>query len=447
MTFLAQRGHFPKYSGLDWLDGGLPSQAIPWPIPNNLSSHYRLGDEHEAFEQEIRDYGRSKPWLWPSRPHFFFTDIHADADAFLKSLVASGGVEKTGPADHDFRLTEIGRGATFVLGGDCFDKGPDNLRLLRALRNLRDMGADLHILAGNHDIRTYIGIACAGRRDPRYAHLFVRMGQKTVPLFKEIFDTYLAGGRPRRKLGDDEVRRRLFPGEDWYKRFPEAARGIVPPARIEKEIVRIREKTVQFEERCRSLGMSLGGVALALDEARRLFLHPEGEFFWYFNQMKMSYRAGSFLMVHAGIDDRVAAILRQDGVDGLNAHFQKAMSKDLFDLYNGSLGNVFRTKYRPIDHPFTQAGLRDAHAAGIYAVIHGHRRLTAGQQLTLRNGMMNFECDASVDAGTRRLEGLRGVGGAVTVIHPNARIIGVSTDYPLIKVFDSTRFWNLTTIV
>ncbi len=112
----------------------------------------------------------------------------------LASLVASGGVKKTGRADHAFRLTKAGRNAHFIIGGDCFDKGPGNLRLLRTLKQLKNQEVNLRILAGNHDMRTLLGMqVVGGKRNLRNEHFFVRMGVKVVPLLKEINEEFLQG--------------------------------------------------------------------------------------------------------------------------------------------------------------------------------------------------------------------------------------------------------------
>ncbi|MDT8281576.1 MAG: metallophosphoesterase [Gammaproteobacteria bacterium] len=438
-----------EYSGLEWLGGNLPTECITWPIPKKAARIYEPHDEYAVSAKQVKRYTRQKPWIFPSRPHLFFSDMHADADAFLRSLVASGGVKKTGSDDNDFALTPLGEQASFIIGGDCFDKGPDNLRLFRVLARLRELGPDLHILVGNHDLRTYIGLACAGRKDPRHAHLFVRMGKKTAPLFKEIYETYLAGGNHshKHKLSEDEVRAQLFPDEDWYEQFPEAVAGMLSEEQIAKELRRIREKVSEFEFRSKKIGMSLAMVYATLNKARELFLDKDGEFGWYFDEMALCHRAGSFLMLHAGVDDVAAEIIRQRGVEGLNADYKRALEDDLFDLYNGPLGNTFRTKYRETDLPFTEKGLTDINIAGLYAIIHGHRSLLYGQQITLRNGLLNFECDASVDCNTRDLEDLPGLGGAVTIVRPDARILGISTDYPLAKMFDLTRVSELTTVI
>lgn len=106
--------------------------------------------------------------------------------------LASGGVKKTGPEDKDFKLTSEGKKARFILGGDCFDKDPSTLKLLRMIKMLIDKGADVVILSGNHDTRNMLGILSLSMKStPKTEHFFVRMGMKPIPLFKEIHDTYL----------------------------------------------------------------------------------------------------------------------------------------------------------------------------------------------------------------------------------------------------------------
>lgn len=448
MNFVIKKTAVPTYTGYQWTGGRLPRETFPWVDSHKLASFFGTETDESASENELDRYAASKPWVWPARPYFFFSDLHADADALLRSLVASGGVAKTGAGDYDFALTEAGENATFVIGGDCFDKGPHNLRLLRTLKHLIDIGADVVLLVGNHDLRTFIGLSCAGHKDTRHAHLFVRMGKKTVPLFREIFDAYLADGfAPEDVPDEDAIRAHLFPDESWYEQFPAEAAGILPPRRIEKELRRIREKSKEFEAHCHMLGMSLGMVNAAFEKARELFLKPGGDYAWFFERLDLAHRAGSLLMVHAGLDDRAASLLHNQGVDGLNRAFRDALSKDLFDLYNGPLGNVFRTKYRINDLAFTRAGLAATHGAGIYAIVHGHRNQLNGQRITIREGMLNFECDASVDSNTRLMEDLDGPGGAVTVIRPDGTITGISTDAPFAKTFDVTNYSQMAMIV
>ena len=404
-------------------------------------------DLEEASLEDVRQYAADKAWLWPSRLLLFFCDIHADTDAFLLSLTASGGVERTGPGDREYRLTARGRIATFIIGGDCFDKGPNNLRLLSCLQHLLELGADVCVLAGNHDLRTYLGLYYAGRRETKLQHLFVRMGKKTMPLFREIWEAARRDGSADGPLLDDaEVKRRLFPSDSWYNDFRTEAAALIPPKKLLKEIQRIREKTIELETTCKNLGMTLGEVHAALERARHMFLNPDGEFSWYFERMNLARQEGSFLFVHAGVDDAVARVLKNGGVDALNAWYKRLIDADLFELYHGPLGNAFRTKYRDIDFPLTPQGVSDLHGAGIYAIVHGHRNILQGQRMTLRQGVLNFECDASVDCNTRRLEGLEGPGGASVVFEPGGRIRAISTDYPFIKDFDPSRVFEFTSL-
>jgi hypothetical protein len=425
----------------------LPTTFQQWPLPSFVLRIGRGLDPEEASLEQVRRYAGDKAWVWPARLILFFCDIHADTDAFLLSLVASGGVERTGSGDRDYQLTASGKRACFIIGGDCFDKGPENLRLLRCLKHLIDLGADVTILAGNHDLRTYLGLAYAGRRETKLQHLFVRMGKKTMPLFLEVRDAARqAGETDGELLADDEVKRRLFPSEDWYEAFEVAARGSIPPKKLEKEVRRIREKSDELSGTCQKLGLELGEVYAALQRARQMFIDPDGEFAWYFQRMTLARQEGSFLFVHAGVDDTVAAVLRREGVPGLNAWYRNLFEDDLFELYHGAIGNAFRTKYRDIDYPLTPKGVSDLHAAGIYAIVHGHRNILHGQRVTLRQGVLNFECDASVDRNTRILEGLAGPGGAVVVFQPSGRIQAISTDHPFIKDFDPARAFQFTSL-
>lgn len=425
----------------------LPTTFQQWPLPALVLRIGRGLDPHEVSLEQVRRYANGKAWVWPSRLILFFCDIHADTEAFLLSLIASGGIDRTGSGDRDYRLTERGKQACFIIGGDCFDKGPENLRLLRCLRQLIDLGADVTILAGNHDLRTYLGLAYAGRRETKLQHLFVRMGKKTMPLFLEIHEAAgRAGEVDEDLLSDAEVRARLFPDPDWYTAFEAAAKGDIPPKKLEKEVRRIREKSLELETTCRNLGLSLGEVYAALERARRMFIEPDGEFSWYFERMTLARQEGSFLFVHAGVDDQVAEVLHEKGVPGLNAWYQQLFDADLFELYHGAIGNAFRTKYRDIDYPLTERGVGHLHGAGIYAIVHGHRNILHGQRLTLRQGVLNFECDASVDRNTRILEGLAGPGGAAVVFQPAGRIQAISTDYPFIKDFDPARVFQFTSL-
>lgn len=425
----------------------LPSAKESWPPTEGQFFVGPAADDFEVSAVEAKRYLAGKPWVWPTAPHLFFCDVHADAEAFLRSLVASGGVERTGPGDGDFELTARGRESVFVIGGDCFDKGPRNLRLLRAIKKLLDTGAQVELLAGNHDLRTLLGISYIGNKEPRYAHLFVRMGRKSIRLFKEVYDEYLAGTGAGDGVDEAEVKDLLFPGEDWYEKFPEVAQGLIPPKKLEKELVRIREKERELSQRVAKTGMTLGQVYAAVEKCRELFTRPAGEFSWFFREMKLAYRGGSFLFVHAGIDDSTAAVLRAEGVEGLNRRYEAELDSDLFTLYHGPLGNTFRTKYRDIDFQLTDTGVEDVHRAGVYAIVHGHRSLLRGQRLMFRRGMLNFECDCSVDRNTRHLSELRGLGAAVTMFEPDCKVLGVSADHPKVKVFDPASINRAVAIV
>lgn len=433
---------FPRYKGPSWLTESLPTTVEPW-VPGGRNAQARGGSSPAVVTRLLRRAVSHRPWAWPERRVFFISDPHADAQAFVGSLVASGGVKQTGSGLDEIRLTKRGRKGVFVIGGDCLDKGPSNLALLRSLRRLMDSGARVTLLAGNHDMRLLMGLmALEHERSPRTEHLFVRMGGKAIPLLKEVYAEYLAGrkkplaGVPGRK----GCRRRLFPDEHWFEAFPAMAREQMSDKAIERELARLRKKVANFEAACEKAGLTLRQVYAASQVLCALFLRPEGEFAWFFEAMRLAHREGSFLFVHAGLDDSTARLIEDEGVEALNRRFAEQVLEDPFGFYYGPLANTLRTKYRKVDFPLTEHGVDRVYRQGIHAVVHGHINLTAGQRLMIRRGMLHIEGDITLDRNSRRKEGLEGHGMGVTIIDPAGRVIGISNDYPHAKVFEPERY-------
>lgn len=434
----------PKYHGKRWIREGLPTTGEMW----HLGKHQSIGKDranHHALKEVVEKAVSHSPWEWPKRPIYFLADPHADAEAFTASLVASGGVHKTGPKDEDFKLTAAGRKGIFIIGGDCLDKGPSNLKLLRAIRKFKDTGAKVKLLAGNHDVRLLMGIRTIGlERDITTEHLFVRMGPKVVPLLKEVHQQYLS--KDKNALHDipdkRTCRRKLFPSAHWFDTFPKEAAWLMPEHAVERELVRMRKKVDVFEASCTEAGLSMRDVYATALKCQELFLDPKGEFGWFFHDMQLLHREGSFLFIHAGLDDRVTHLIEEKSTDYLNRLYRKQIKNNLFEFYYGPLANTMRTKYRPHDMPLTNSGVKRAYHQGLHAVVHGHRNRTNGQRIMLRQGMIHFESDITMDRNSRAKEGLDHYGAGVTIIHPEGQVIGISTDYPHAKIFTPETYLN-----
>jgi hypothetical protein len=441
MSATKNGARLPRYRGKRWIRDGLPKSGRKW----LAGRHQPIDDDdgsHRSIDRALARTVADASWKWPDRPIYFLADPHADTQAFNASLVASGGVRKTGPGDCDIKLTSAGRKGTFIIGGDCLDKGPSNLRLLHAVRNFMDTGARIKLLAGNHDVRLLMGLrAMVLKRDPRTEHLFVRMGPKVVPLLKEVHAQYLDGKKALRGIpGKQKCRHKLYPSPKWFDEFPRQAAGRLSQQHIQREITRMRAKVDTFEDACREAGLSLREVYAAALKCRELFLEHRGEFAWFFRDMQLAYREGSFLFIHAGLDDSITRLIKRKGVHHLNRLYQEQVQNDLFDFYYGPLANTMRTKYRDVDMSWTRHGARMAHRQGLYAVVHGHRNRTNGQRIMLRKGMIHFEGDITMDRNSRRKEGLKGYGAGVIIVRPQGQVIGISTDYPYAKVFEPANY-------
>jgi hypothetical protein len=209
----------------------------------------------------------------------------------------------------------------------------------------------------------------------------------------------------------------------------------MPEQTIERELTRMQKKLMVFEKACNDAGLSMRDVYRTALKCRELFVEPDGEFYWFFHSMQLLYREGSFLFIHAGLDDRIMHTVEKEGFAYLNRLYRKQVKQDLFEFYYGPLANTMRTKYREIDMPLTHSGVELAYRLGVHAVVHGHRNRTDGQRIMLRQGMIHIESDITMDRNSRKKEGLKGYGVGVTIIRPEGQIVGISTDYPYAKIF------------
>lgn len=433
----ARKATVPRYHGKRWIRNGLPTGTEAW-LHDGMPSVPKHQSPYQKVRRAVRDAVKHQPWQPPKRPIYFFADPHADAEAFNASLVASGGIRKSGPAFSDIALTKAGREALFIIGGDCLDKGPSNLQLLYAIRQFMDTGAKVKLLGGNHDVRFLVGIrAMMLKRHTLTEHLFVRMGPKVIPLLKEIHDTYVDQKKALRGVpGDKRCRRTLFPSDRWFEEFPRAAAPLLSEPAIDRELTRMRRKVDGFEHACQGAGLSMRQVYATAQKCRDLFFARHGEFSWFVKRMQLTHRAGSFLFVHAGLDDRIAKKLEKHGIKHLNKLFRHQLHHHPFKFYYGPVANTMRTKYRRIDLPLTSQGVERVYRQGIHAIVHGHRNRKHGQRIMLRQGLLHFECDTTLDRNSRAKEGMRGYGAGVTIIDRRSHVIGVSTDYPNTKVFN-----------
>lgn len=373
-------------------------------------------------------------WMAPQKDTYFFCDLHADAEAFLRSLKLSHLITRDSRINQ-VTLTTKGQHGQIIIGGDCFDKGPSNLDLFRLIQQLHQSGADLVLLAGNHDIRIYAGLlALDFMQDLRQAHFFVRMGRKTASLFSEIYHHYCQNETTH--LSNNEILEALFPPSSWFEFFPVYAATQMDASKARKELKQIEKKQQDFLLACQELGLELCHIYLAAQKAKELFIDDAGEFAWFFKNLDLIHTAGSYCFSHAGLDDTMAQRLCQESVEEINEAFRQQMRQGrIFQLYYSELGNVFRTKYRDKDWPLTQIGSEQLKTCGIYAMVNGHRSHNNGQQLFVREGLLNFECDTQLNSNCRKKSNIQTPGEAVTIFYADGLVSALSSDFPATKQF------------
>ncbi|WP_346895773.1 metallophosphoesterase [uncultured Roseibium sp.] len=406
-------------------------------IPRDFET-WRLHEDHsgdglEAVQASLRAAAEHGAWQWPDKPVVFISDPHADADGFLRSLLAAGVVRR---GTHEILLTPFGRAAKIVIGGDCLDKGPSNLDMLDALYGLMASGADLHLLAGNHDLRLRLAIrALTNPRSVLTEHLFVRMGRKIMPLLREVCAAYVSSDDLARVPDEATCRARIFPSDSWYDAFPVAAAPYLSKAAIDKEVRKLRKKSRRFAEHAAAEGLSMRMVYASVIRCHDLFLTPDGAYSWFYSAMDVVARIGSLLFVHAGIDDTMCAALAEEGMEAVNTRYRKEAEDHPFAFYTGPVANLVRTKYRPLDKLLTPEGVHLLHRSGIKMIVQGHVNNHRGQRLLSKKGLLHLEGDVTLDRASRLLEGLPGIGAGATLIFPSGDVVGLSSDYPKAKHF------------
>ena len=410
----------------------LPTEWSTWPKDSSSCN----GAVRTPIKQPAK-FNKHKV-KWPSRPVVFISDPHADATAFEASLIASGVVVQKKVGLQNLKLTKEGRKAEIIIGGDCLDKGPSNLSLLRSIKHLYKLDARVTLLAGNHDLRLLMGLLALQRKKHNIGnqHFFVRMGKKVIPLFKEVFEQYLDGSDWGKNIPDEDAcRKALFPNDKWFKEFPYHAAGILTAEGIEREVHKMRSKASSFEKNCAEVGLSLRHIYAASLQCRTLFLEKKGEFYWFFKKMKLVEKRGSFLFLHAGLDDSMGELLLKNGTNYANKAFHRNLKHmDLFGFYYSSIANTFRTKYRDADLPLTERGVNAIHKAGIHFVVQGHVNRQKGQRIAIKKGLIHIEADITLDENSRKSEGLESFGIGATLIGKKQGLIGISCDYPTAKV-------------
>ena len=415
----------------------LPNGWEPWPADKASANSHALGVG--KVESALRLKSKKKAKLeFPKRPVVFISDPHADAEAFEASLIASGVVTREVAGLCYLTLTKLGKKSEIIIGGDCLDKGPSNLALLRSINHLYRIGARFTLIAGNHDLRLLMGLLSLERpHDIGNQHFFVRMGKKVVPLLKEVFTNYLENTDWDTAIPDEkDCHDKMFPSEEWFHNFPFHAAGVLTDEGVEREMRKMRNKTTTFTEHCADYGLTLRQVYASALKCQQLFLQESGEFYWFFKNMKLVDKRGSFLFLHAGIDDAMSALLRKKGVKHVNKAFHYSLrNADLFSFYYGSLANTFRTKYRKADLPLTANGVKSIKNFGVNVLVQGHVNRIHGQRLTIKNDLVHIEGDITLDQHSRQQEGLLDIGIGYTLVSKKQGIVGVSNDYPVAKVY------------
>ena len=103
------------------------------------------------------------------------------------------------------------------------------------------------------------------------------------------------------------------------------------------------------------------------------------------------------------------------------------------DMYHGTLGNCVRTRYRISDELLSDAGVQALEEAGLALLVHGHSDGSGsgsegGQQLSRLGGLIDLDCDVTINAHRRAMGGMEDVGAAAVLLQSSGLVCALSLD-------------------
>ena len=220
------------------------------------------------------------------RPLAFITDIHGDAPALVRSLIAGGLVTPQSCVAH-LEWTESGKQRQLVLGGDCFDKGPSTLVLLRLLKQIWQTKPDSIWLVGNHDLRFMLGMrALELDAHPLHSHFFSRMGKKAIGLLAEMHAECPADYPVTHPA--------CWVDAYWPKAFRQQAQSLLGKRLVKKEIKQLHAKQADMQQACLKRFDSAQAFNQACSWAVAQLLAPGGEFSDLIESWQLHWVAGPY---------------------------------------------------------------------------------------------------------------------------------------------------------
>ncbi|TVQ72628.1 MAG: metallophosphoesterase, partial [Oceanospirillales bacterium] len=283
-----------NYLGQEWIDAHLPTTFCNW-LEQKQYGWVVDGQVDQSLVEELTNLANPDTWQWPDHLVVFVTDLHADAEAFSASLVASGLFERHGEQPNQISIAADTPVFEIIIGGDCLDKGPANLPLLRLIRQLLDQQIPITLLSGNHDLRLQLAVNTLKAPDCTLnGHFLIRLGSKVMPLCVELLNEYpLTPDEQSRLPSEAECLARLLPSDDWHLRFQQEATSHLTASQIHTELSRLESRKQRFFRAAEKAQLSMQQIFAALERWRQLFLEPNGEFHWFVRDQQLGCRRGS----------------------------------------------------------------------------------------------------------------------------------------------------------
>lgn len=329
-------------------------------------------------------------------------DLEGDLVALIRILRKSGFVkaEKSNNGEGSaIFATDIAKDPNSIViqTGDIFDRGSKTIGLLRVINDLRSLGINIELVAGNHEVNALqaLSVESVKDKDPEFERILKEMithfrgyeegdfGDNFLKAFVEVSKNEIKARN--REIDDSVLKRKLDDVRKFAFWFLNHGDTVLLELREEMK----KEQGVQENP------PFLDVVKHGYD------MFNGGEFDNLKYGLKAMKQESNTLYVHGGIDDNVASYIEQYGIDGLNQLFAEAVHSNNYEhfVYGGYLAAVTAKRGCEIS-PYAASVLNDL---GIDVILRGHDKQSSGEQGVVEsNGIVTI----NNDIGTRNSGGV-----------------------------------------
>ncbi len=252
---------------------------------------------------------------------FSLGDFHGSYEAFEKSLLGAGLIQKADDGVIQWTQNDNMRDTKVVLLGDIFDRGFEGTKILDAIKNLEAQGAQFSISLGNHEsiiFQTMFGTVSSSML---YGWIFSQGGLETLQGL-QVDDNF-----KNTVMKDLEQVTSLLQEKSRLEKY---RRTLSDPEESELVAHAIKDIAIRVEDFKKDLfEYKLGPIAQVLKN-NLLGDRLDSKYGNILKNLKVAEQIDDTLYLHSELSPQLLQLLVGHGVDAVNATWSRAFEKAAF---------------------------------------------------------------------------------------------------------------------